>query len=644
MEQMNKMKPKRKEDVTKYLKAKENFEKYVTETCGNEFELLDDYIGAKNKIKIIHHTKNNTHECIIIPDIFKKKPYCPVCSGRQIVIGYNDFNTLYPELSKYLLNYEDGYNIGKSSKEEKELLCPCCGYIFFKRIDHFVASEFNCPRCGDGYSYPNKFIFNSLLQIKDIFEVLKREYSPEWCKFKFNNKIKKGIYDIYFELHNKKYIVEMDGSFHSNDNLISGVPKEVSQYIDKEKDRLAKENNIEIIRIDCNYGNNDRYEYIKNKILNSDLNKIIQLNLIDFEKSNIESLNSYIILACELWNSGFSVGKIKNKLNLSSVTINKYLKNGAKYGICTYTKEKSITRSFGKKVYCITTNEMFNSGADGGKKYNIIPEQIYACCNNKNITAGKHPITGMGLKWIYYDDYLRMSKKEIDEYQNKTSTPQCVKIVCLNTREVFDSLKDGALWCNLKGFTAIGEQIRGKRDTAGKHPITGEPLKWMLYKDYLKTSEEKIQEILNYKKYGRKKVICLNTLEIFEDSTRASIWCGLKTKNSIYMCCRGLKKSSGRHPVTSEKLCWMYYNDYLKIINNNEEYSIKQNKNEVKVICLNNLKVFDSMADGAFWCNSRVSGIYSCCIKRYNYSGKHPETGEKLQWMYYDEYIKSKNK
>ena len=104
------------------------------------------------------------------------------------------------------------------------------------------------------------------------------------------------------------------------------------------------------------------------KILNSYLNKIIQLNLIDFEKSNIESLNSYIILACELWNSGLSVGEIKNKLNLSSVTINKYLKNVAKYGICTYTKEKSITRSFGKKVYCITTNEIFNSGAEGGKK------------------------------------------------------------------------------------------------------------------------------------------------------------------------------------------------------------------------------------------------------------------------------------
>ena len=486
MKQINKMKPRRKEDVTKYLKAKENFEKFVTETCGDEFELLDDYISAKDKIKMIHHNKNNTHECVIIPDIFKRKPYCPVCSGRQIVTGYNDFNTLYPDLSKYLLNYEEGYNVGKSSKEEKELLCPCCGFIFNKRIDLFVISGFTCPKCSDGYSYPNKFIFNSLFQIKDIFDIFEREYSPKWCKFKLNNKVKRGIYDIYFVLHNKKYIIEMDGAFHNNDNKMNGLSKETLQYIDKEKDRLANENNIEIIRIDCNYENNDRYEYIKNNILNSKLNTIIQLDSIDFEKSNVESLNSYVILACELWNNGLSVGEIKNKLNLCSATINKYLKNGSKYGICNYTKEKSITRSFGKKVYCLTTNEIFDSGADGGKRYNISPEQIYACCNNKNITAGKHPVTGVRLKWLYYDDYLKTSKKEIEEYKNKSSTPQCVKIICLNTMEVFNSLKDGGSWCKLKSYTAIGEQIRGKKDSAGKHPVTGEPLRWMLYEDYLK--------------------------------------------------------------------------------------------------------------------------------------------------------------
>ena len=54
------------------------------------------------------------------------------------------------------------------------------------------------------------------------------------------------------------------------------------------------------------------------------------------------------------------------------------------------------------------------------------------------------------------------------------------KVMCLNTGEVFDCVRQAAAWCGLskKGDGDIGRCCKGKRKTAGKHPITGERLRW----------------------------------------------------------------------------------------------------------------------------------------------------------------------
>ena len=43
----------------------------------------------------------------------------------------------------------------------------------------------------------------------------------------------------------------MDGALHYKDSKLSDLTIEESQYIDKQKDKLAINNNILIIRIDC---------------------------------------------------------------------------------------------------------------------------------------------------------------------------------------------------------------------------------------------------------------------------------------------------------------------------------------------------------------------------------------------------------
>ena len=59
----------------------------------------------------------------------------------------------------------------------------------------------------------------------------------------------------------------------------------------------------------------------------------------------------------------------------------------------------------------------------------------------------------------------------------------------------------------------------------------------------------------------KKKVICLNTGEVFDSANEA---CDKYNAGHICKCCKGYRKTSGKHPETGEKLKWMYYDEWLE--------------------------------------------------------------------------------
>ena len=64
------------------------------------------------------------------------------------------------------------------------------------------------------------------------------------------------------------------------------------------------------------------------------------------------------------------------------------------------------------------------------------------------------------------------------------------------------------------------------------------------------------------------------------------------------------------------------------------------NPSSKKVICLNNMKVFDTLLDASKYANLKtVGGISKCCDHKKHYltSGRDPITKEKLQWEWYQE-------
>lgn len=59
-----------------------------------------------------------------------------------------------------------------------------------------------------------------------------------------------------------------------------------------------------------------------------------------------------------------------------------------------------------------------------------------------------------------------------------------------------------------------------------------------------------------------------------------------------------------------------------------------------KIICLNDFSVYNNSKSATNAYNIKGhSAVLDCCKNKIEYAGKHPETGEHLRWMYYDDYL-----
>lgn len=58
-----------------------------------------------------------------------------------------------------------------------------------------------------------------------------------------------------------------------------------------------------------------------------------------------------------------------------------------------------------RKIICTTTGEVFNTLVEAERKYQIPNSNISHCCKGKYKSAGKHPVTGEKMIWMYLEDY-----------------------------------------------------------------------------------------------------------------------------------------------------------------------------------------------------------------------------------------------
>ena len=70
-----------------------------------------------------------------------------------------------------------------------------------------------------------------------------------------------------------------------------------------------------------------------------------------------------------------------------------------------------------------------------------------------------------------------MKMRSKSKMSNKLSKP----IICVTTGEIFSSSKEASIKTKIT-CSNINDCCRNKRQSAGKHPITKEKLKWEYYK------------------------------------------------------------------------------------------------------------------------------------------------------------------
>ena len=215
------------------------------------------------------------------------------------------------------------------------------------------------------------------------------------------------------------------------------------------------------------------------------------------------------------------------------------------------------------------------------------------------------------------------------------------KIVCLNTRKVYDSIAEAE---NQYGIVGTYECCIHNVNYCGKDD-DGNVLVWMYYDEYQTMSDKEIDAYLNniLLKYDY-RIVCINTGEIFSSYVEANKFAGLSGRQSITNCCLGKKRYSGQNKETGEYYTWAYHRDYVFMTEEEKKEKIETAQlryNEKKVICLNNLQVFNAPKFASQWCETTSTDLIKmCCRGVIKTTGKDKNTQENLQWMYYEDYIK----
>lgn len=260
--------------------------------------------------------------------------------------------------------------------------CKLCGTIFdIVPANILHRNNISCPTCSDGISYPNKFVRNVLRKLP--LQNLTYEY-----KIDENNQYS---YDDYFIYNSQEYVIEVDGAQHYEDGKFWNDTSEEQQNRDKEKDELAKRNNIIVIRIDARKSDP---LYLKDSIINSDLSSIVDLSNINWEECHIKSLNSLVKEVCDLYNDGYRNIDIVRETKLGRHTVTKYLKIGNELGWCKYINQLS------KEIKVYDKNDMterysFNSLSECADKLtDMLKEEfnkkmiVNVCCGHKKSYKG----------------------------------------------------------------------------------------------------------------------------------------------------------------------------------------------------------------------------------------------------------------
>lgn len=258
------------------------------------------------------------------------------CNPPQVVVP--EINSIWVK-AKWMTKWiseEDAKKYTSCSNKRINVTCYDCGRSKNMMIlDIYRRKSIDCTCSCCGFSYPEKFMHNVLMQTGIEFET---QYSPKWAKGK--------RYD--FCIPSLNTIIETHGIQHYQKSK-RGRTLQEEQENDKLKRKLALSNKVKnYIVIDCRYSD---FEYIKENILNSKLNELFDLSKIDWLKAEEFALGNLVKEVCDYWKNKEeweTTADLSKIFKLSLDSVRSYLKKGVKLNWCNYDSIKEVKNSWFK--------------------------------------------------------------------------------------------------------------------------------------------------------------------------------------------------------------------------------------------------------------------------------------------------------
>ena len=251
-----------------------------------------------------------------------------------------------------------------------------------------------------------------------------------------------GIYCIENLINNKKYIgqsIDVQRRWQDHKHELSGG-RHHNIYLQRAWDKYKEENFYFHILKQCEPELLDQWETYYINLFNS------MNNCYGY---NIESGGNFNKKLSE-----------ETKIKISKSRIGKYCGGD---------------NSNARPVYCPELNRTFRCISDVENEGIACGSSVRSCLSGKYKTAGKHPDTKIPLTWVDVKKETKIHTKE-KKYEKYES------IYCIELDMIFDSPSQIERE-KVASRTCVARCLRGERKSAGKHPITGEPLHWKQIKN-----------------------------------------------------------------------------------------------------------------------------------------------------------------
>ena len=395
---------------------------YLEDTYGQDG--LEKYWSNKNTINPWELSKNNNkkiwikcqkkdyHEDYLVTcgHFVTSKSRCPFCShangkvhpldslGQYIIDNYGQefLDKIWSDKNK-----KSPYKYSSYSSQEVWWKCSDEKHKDYKRIiSGSTIHKFRCPECSQERD-------ESFLQegVRKYLENLNYTILHEhYCTIIPKNPKTKYPLPFDNEIINLNLIIEIHGiqhyqitNFHKLHAKHSNTTPEQEFHYQKLKDRYKKF----IAHI---YG----YEYLEIPYWTDDENETWKKLIDDKINKIITDKNSNLNEVLKKNKKIIQTRKLQKILEQKQNKIKKH--NKIKINVPKRENFKGKNNPRALKIICLNTKEVFDYMKLASTKYNIDNSNITKCCKGKIKFCGKDIKTNKPLRWMYYEDYLKLIK------------------------------------------------------------------------------------------------------------------------------------------------------------------------------------------------------------------------------------------